>query len=119
MDYLIHKAWIYVFFAGLNSTIGNLLLKKSSDISVGITWNLVPLNIWFISGLMFYGLNVLLFAKALKTLEVAAAYPVLAGISFCLLPVASFILFNERLSPTRYVGIVVVLLGIYLLTKEQ
>ena len=119
MDYLIHKAWVYVFLAGLNSTIGNLLLKKSSDVVGGTVWNFIPFNIWFMSGLMFYGLNVLLFAKALKTLEVAAAYPVLAGISFCLLPVASFLLFNERLTSTRYIGIIIVLFGIYLLTKEQ
>ena len=32
MDYLIHKAWIYVVLAGLNSTIGNLLLKKSLNL---------------------------------------------------------------------------------------
>ena len=118
MDYLIHKAWIYVVLAGLNSTIGNLLLKKSSNV-IGVTiWNFIPVNIWFMSGLMFYGLNVILFTKALKTLEVAAAYPVLAGISFSLLPVASFILFNERLTSIRYIGIVVVLFGIYLLSKE-
>lgn len=116
---MIDKAWVYVFLAGLNSTIGNLLLKKSSEAVGSIIWSFIPLNIWFISGLMFYGLNVLLFAKALQNLEVAAAYPVLAGISFCLLPVASLILFNERLSAVRYIGIVVVLLGIYLLTKEQ
>ena len=118
MDYLIHKAWIYVVLAGLNSTIGNLLLKKSSNVIVVTIWNFIPFNIWFMSGLMFYGLNVILFTKALKTLEVAAAYPVLAGISFSLLPVASFILFNERLTSIRYIGIVVVLFGIYLLSKE-
>ena len=118
MDYLIHKAWIYVVLAGLNSTIGNLLLKKSSNV-IGVTiWNFIPFNIWFMSGLMFYCQNVILFTKALKTLEVAAAYPVLAGISFSLLPVASFILFNERLTSIRYIGIVVVLFGIYLLSKE-
>ena len=80
MGYLIDKSWILIFLAGLNSTIGNLFLKSSE--MTDTFWFAIPLNIWFLFGLMFYGFNVLV-AKALQTLDVSAAYP-LAGISFCL-----------------------------------
>lgn len=118
MGYLIDKSWILIFLAGLNSTIGNLFLKKSSEMAVETFWFAIPLNIWFLFGLMFYGINVLLFAKALQTLDVSAAYPVLAGISFCLLAGASWFLFNEKLNFVRYIGILTIILGIYLLTKK-
>ena len=74
MGYLIDKSWILIFLAGLNSTIGNLFLKKSSEMTVDTFWFAI-VNIWFLFGLMFYGFNVLLFAKALQTLDVSAAYP--------------------------------------------
>jgi multidrug transporter EmrE-like cation transporter len=119
MDYLAYKGWCNIFLAGVNSTIGNLLLKKSTDFVSLSSWSFIPLNTWFISGLFFYGINVLLFAKALQTLNVSAAYPVLAGVSFICLSFASWGLFNEKLSSLQYLGMALILLGIYFLTMES
>ena len=119
MGYLIQNGWLLVVLAGLNSTIGNLLLKKSSEFVGVVLWSFIPFNIWFFLGLSFYGINVLLFAKALQTLGVATAYPVLAGVSFFLLSLASYVAFDEKLAVVQYIGIVVILFGIYLLTMEQ
>ena len=115
MDYIIYKGWVFVLLAGINSTVGNLLLKKSTEVESIFNGFFISINLWFVSGLFFYGLNVVLFAKALETLDVGAAYPVLASISFLLLAVASLIMLGEKLALSQYIGIIVVLFGIYLL----
>jgi len=118
VGYLIQNGWFLVALAGLNSTIGNLLLKRSTEFVGMIKWSFIPINVWFFLGLSFYGINVLLFAKALQTLGVATAYPVLAGVSFVLLSLSSYVVFDEKLAIIQYIGIVVILFGIYLLTMK-
>ena len=75
------------------------------------------LSPWFIGGLLFYAINVVLFAKALDRLPVSAAYPVLAASGFALLAVVSAFVFGERLAPAQYAGIVVTLAGIVLIAR--
>lgn len=81
-------AWLLVFAAGINSCIGNLLLKKAR---MGGETGLLAmlLNPYFLGGMCFYGVNVVLFGKALERLPVSSAYPVLAATGFALLIVAA------------------------------
>jgi multidrug transporter EmrE-like cation transporter len=111
----VNSAWTLVLAAGVNSTLGNLLLKKSSTtyLEQGLWANIF--NAWFIGGMAFYGINVLIFARALASLPVSAAYPVLAGSSFLLLILTNAWLFSERLSAWQYGGIATVLVGILLI----
>ena len=55
-------AWVLIFFAGLNSTFGNILLKKSQK-KYAFLESLISIE--FILGCFFYLLNVLLFAYAI------------------------------------------------------
>jgi len=78
------SSWLLVIAAGVNSCIGNLLLKQSqctrnADGLVGLLSS--P---WFVGGLVFYGVNVILFAKALEHLPMSSAYSVLASVAFAL-----------------------------------
>ena len=59
-------ALLFVLFAGVNSTIGNLLLKASGQ-NVTAGSNLVDqyVSLQFIGALSFYSINLILFAKAL------------------------------------------------------
>ncbi|MCH2240911.1 MAG: SMR family transporter [Aquabacterium sp.] len=107
-------AWGLVLAAGVNSCIGNLLLKRSRmDAPEGLLGLL--LSPWFIGGLAFYGVNVVLFAKALDRLPVSRAYPVLAASGFVLLALASSALFAERLGAVHVAGMVLIVIGIALL----
>lgn len=108
-------AWLLVLAAGVNSCIGNLMLKKSrlAAEEQGF-WELL-VSPWFLGGLAFYGVNVILFAKALERLPVSIAYPVLAGAGFALLTLAAGVLFTERLTLYQYAGVGLILVGIILL----
>lgn len=109
-------AWCLIIVAAINSTLGNLLLKKSRE---NLNLSLIEqlFNGWFIGGLLFYGINVILFAKALEKLPVSVAYPVLAGIGFLLLTVSASWMLGEKIAPIQIFGIGLILFGVFLLAK--
>ncbi len=111
------SSWLLVIAAGVNSCIGNLLLKQSqctrnADGLVGLLSS--P---WFVGGLAFYGVNVILFAKALEYLPVSRAYPVLAGVAFALVAGSGALFFGERFHGMHVTGLVLILLGIVLIAR--
>lgn len=108
------SAWLLVAAAGLLSTFGNLCLKKASVVSSGTNFIGMIFQPWFIGGMFFYGMNVILFATALQHLAVSKAYPVLAAIGFSTLSIAAAMIFRESLSLINYVGLLVILAGIFL-----
>jgi len=103
--------------AALNNAIGSLLLKQSR---LGAAPGLVGLlgSPWFWGGLMFYGVNVLIFAKALESLPVSVAYPVLAGLGFAAIALGGAIFFGEQLSSAQVVGLMVLVAGIGLVARR-
>ncbi len=111
-------AWLFVLAAGVNSCAGNLLLKKARLVSKDPGLIAMLLNPWFIGGLLFYGINVVLFAKALDRLPVSVAYPALAGCGFALLSLAAGFFFGERLGWNQILGTMAILVGILLLSRQ-
>ncbi len=107
-----------VVFAGINSCIGNVLLKMGR-VKLGPEAGLIEhtFSPWFIGGICFYVVNVFLFAKALETAPVSVAYPVLATSSFAILVVASHYIFAEKLSPVQLAGLGLAILGIILMAR--
>lgn len=111
-------AWALLIVAGANSCIGNLLLKKSRLVAVDGGLVEMMFSPWFIGGCAFYGVNVILFAKAMDRLPVNIAYPVLAGVNFGLLAVSSAIIFGERLGWLQGLGIGLIGAGIFLAASQ-
>ncbi|MDX8516257.1 DMT family transporter [Mesorhizobium captivum] len=109
---------IMVLAAGLNSCIGNILLKwsrTSLPTDAGPTDKF--LSIGFIGGLLFYGINVVFFAKALDSMEVSVAYPILAGSGFAMLAITSYYIFGEPFHLSKWIGLGLVLAGVILLAR--
>ena len=107
-----------VIAAGVNSAIGNLLLKWSRVAAApGATTLEKLLSVGFLGGLFFYAVNVVLFAKALDDMPVSIAYPILAGVGFALLALASSMIFAEALTLSKALGIGLILLGIVALAR--
>jgi multidrug transporter EmrE-like cation transporter len=112
------SARILVVAAGINTCIGNLLLKRSRLEATDPGIVSLLLSPWFISGLVFYGINVILFAKALDKLPVSAAYPVLAGMGFGLIAISASCFFGERLTFGQWVGLGMILAGIIIMSRS-
>lgn len=111
------NAWLYVLIAGINTCIGNLLLKQSRRVTSDPGIVALIFSPWFIMGLLCFGINVILFTKALEKLPVSAAYPVLAGLGFCLLAILSSLIFKERLSLSQWFGVAFILTGIIIVSR--
>jgi len=109
-------AWALVLLAAINSTIGNLMLKKASD-NEGANLLALILNFWFIGGVSFYAINVLLFVKALSKLPVSTAYPVLACSGFLLLTLMAGFFFHEKFSAIQWIAMTLILAGLFLMVK--
>lgn len=113
---LINPSWLYLLMAAFNSTIGNILLKKSR-VYANEGFFLQYFNFLFIFGIFFYGINVLLFAKALDELPVSIAYPVLSVLSFVFLSLVSTLFLSEKLNSIQLFGLLFSIIGLVLLTR--
>ena len=114
----IWNAWILICFAAVNNSLAAVLLKRSQfGAPPGSNLASLMFSPWFIGALVFYGANVLLFAKALERLPVSTVYPIYAGLAFGLVAIAGRYFFGERLDFGQYVGLAIILTGIIVTSR--
>ena len=108
---------LLLVLAAFFSTVGNLTLKisKTADLNFLPSW-IVELRPLFFIAIVFYVLNLLVFSKALESLPVNTSYPILASLGFVMLAISSAFFLNESMSPRQIMGLVVVLIGIFMLS---
>ncbi|MEA5499909.1 DMT family transporter [Limnoraphis robusta] len=111
------SGWGFVLIAAINNSIGSLLLKKSRLVATDPSLIGLLLSPWFIAGLCVYGINVILFAKALEKLPVSVAYPVFAAIGFSLIALGGGWFFGEQLEINQWIGLGMILAGIIIMSR--
>ena len=109
----------------LNAT-AQLLLKEGMR-RIGyfdFAWiNAVPIalqiagNGFVLMGLSFYVISVAVWLLVLSRVEVSLAYPMLS-VGYIVNAVAGYYLFQENLSLTRISGILIIIAGVYLVTRS-
>lgn len=110
--------WFLLLMAGVNTCIANLLMKHSRLVAPDPGLTSLLLSPWLMAGLVFLGINVVLYTKALDRLPVSVAYPVLTGFGFGLLTLSSYWLFGERLTGTQWFGVTLTFAGIILISRS-
>lgn len=103
-----------------------LLLKAGMD-KIGYfefsTKNILPVasqaafNPYIVLGLGCYVISVAAWLMGLSRVEVSVAYPLLS-LAYIFTAVAAFLLFHENLTLTRLLGILIILLGVFLITRK-
>jgi multidrug transporter EmrE-like cation transporter len=71
----------------------------------------------FVLGMILFALNVFAYQGALRTWRISAAYPIMVSGGYILILLASWFLFQERLSAPQYGGVGLILLGIWLVVR--
>lgn len=107
------------FLLVLNSfliSIGQLLLKKSSILTQEMKILDKILNLYFISGLAFYGMSTLLWIKILEYIDVSIAYPIMA-LSYIIVMLGAYFIFGEQINFFKVLGISFILIGVFFITK--
>lgn len=87
--------------------IGNLFTNLGSMI----------MNIWLWAAMICYAISILLWMAVLSKVEVSFAYPFLS-VGYIVAAIAGYMFFNESLSITRIVGIIVICVGVILISRS-
>ena len=112
----MHLNIIIVFaLAVFFNALANILIKSSSIGAAAENVVQSVLNPYFIAGLASFGLALVGYKFVLsKGLKLSLAYPVFTSSGFIIVLVASAILFKERLSLTQWLGIGMIVVGVWL-----
>jgi len=84
--------------------------------AVPVGWQ-VALNPFVALGIWLYFLSVVVWLLVLSRVEVSLAYPMLS-VGYIVNAVAAYYLFGEDLTLTRISGILVIVAGVYLITRS-
>lgn len=123
----MNKALILVFLSVVIGIVGQLCIKATMlklgpvafDTPIDIvnsSWQIMKQPLIWIA-LPLYGAGFIIWAVALSRLQLSFAYPLLA-IGYLLNPLAALIVFGEQISPMRWAGIIVVMVGIILVGRS-
>jgi small multidrug resistance pump len=115
-------AWINVFGAVLLNAFASFMLKLASEPPFklpSLAQPLVAFKNWpLFVGLVSYCLAFVLYAFAVSRLPLGVVYPVLTSGAIALVVAISFLWFKEPLSLTSITGVVLILLGVVLITRQ-
>ncbi len=110
----------------LAGVIGQLFLKKGTLVretgafKFGNLWNIVHnciTNSYILLWFLFGGISAFLWIIVISKFELSFVFPAATSVGFVLIAVFSSCLFGEQISLIRWIGIVVLCLGVFLISK--
>lgn len=109
----MHKSIIFLLLAIAFNVSANYVLKAYAAVKGGTFLEMItgfPIYI----AITFFGINFLFYAKALQTLNISSAYPIVVGMSAILIILLSFLFLNERLVFIQVCGVGLIITGLVL-----
>ena len=110
---LLNAAAQLLLKAGTNA-IGHFAFSQDNILPVGIKLATEP---HIMGGLTLYVVSVVVWIMALSRVEVSIAYPMLS-IGYVVNAIAAWYLFGEALSISRLVGIGIIIIGVYIVSRS-
>lgn len=74
-------------------------------------------NKYILLGIIFYGMALVLWLGAMSTLDVSFMYPMLS-LGYVVTAILAFAFLGEHVGPMRWLGIALVVVGCFLITKS-
>ncbi len=117
---------LLVISVTLNVT-ANILLKKGVMSFGGISASKAELitsltkaafSPFILGGLVLYGLSFIVWLRVLSFNDLSRAYPIFASVVFLMTTLGSIKFLHEEVSIARFAGIVVMLVGIYIVARS-
>lgn len=117
--------WLVVLSAGLQ-VAGTLMLRIGVDRAGGFAIKLAdapngllrlagqPL---FDIGFILYGVAALVWFRVISTQPLSTAYPLLVSLTFMFVTLGAVTLFQESMTFTKVLGLVIILVGIFIMSK--
>ena len=108
----------------LLAVVGQLLMKKGMMIfgsfpATQLLHKLIPmfLNPWVFFGFVSFGLSSIFWLVVLSRMELSLVYP-MVSVAYVLVALASWFFFKENVSLVRGMGIAVIILGVFLISRS-
>ncbi|MDB0716230.1 SMR family transporter [Bacteroides xylanisolvens] len=96
---------------------GMLLVGETGMSNMITNLGVMVTNIWLWGAMICYALSILLWMAVLSKVEVSFAYPFLS-VGYVVAAVVGYYFFGESLSVIRIVGIVIICIGVYLISRS-
>ena len=122
----MNTAILYILISVLGSAMGQLLLKKGMN-SMGpvtLSLNQLPPVLWQMAtnpnvffGLVIYLVGTIFWLAALSRVELSFAYP-FASFNYVIMFVASWMMFDEKITVARVLGTFVIGIGVVLISRN-
>lgn len=110
---LLNAAAQLLLKAGTNA-VGHFTFTQDNILPIGFKLATEP---HIMGGLSFYVISVVVWIMALSRVEVSIAYPMLS-IGYVVNAIAAWYLFGEALSISRLVGIGIIIIGVYIVSRS-
>lgn len=110
---LLNAAAQLLLKAGTNA-VGPFAFEAANALPVGLRLAAQP---HILGGLACYVVSVIVWIMALSRVEVSIAYPMLS-IGYIVNAIAAWYLFGEAVTPTRLLGIGVIVLGVFIVARS-
>lgn len=117
---------VQIIIALVLGVAGQLLFKEgTSNLNVTISGTAGPLmlvwrmitNLPIFIGLLCYGVSTIFYVLVLKEKELSLVYPMIAS-NYILVMLFAWLFRHEAVSPTRWLGAIVVTLGVVLISRS-
>ncbi len=119
-------AILYIMVSVLGGAAGQVLLKQgmnqlgpvtiAANQLLRLAWSLAT-NLYVVVGLGIYMLGVVFWLAALSRVDLSFAYP-FASLSYVLMLLVSWGIFNEKISVLRLVGTLVICAGVLIIARS-
>ena len=93
--------------------IGHFAFQAAALLPTGLA---VATNPYILTGLLCYVISVVVWLMVLSRVEVSFAYPLLS-VGYIVTALAGYYLFQENMNISRWAGIIVICLGVWLITR--
>ena len=115
-------AYAFLVLALTLNALANVLIKYSMSRPVHpilpVHGPLAPFLSWpYLLGLFCFAANLGCYSMALRTLKISMAYPLMVSLGYLVILLFGWFLFGERLTAVQYVGIGVILVGVWLVVR--
>ena len=108
----------------LLAVVGQLMMKRGMMLFgafpiTQIISKLIPmfLNPWVFFGFVFFGLSSVFWLVVLSRLQLSLVYP-MVSVAYVLVAFASLIFFKENVSLVRWLGIAIIMVGVFLISRS-
>src|SRR5258708_17726761 len=99
-----------VILASIIEGVSQMFFKKSALVATAK-------NRWIVLGVALFIVQALIYTGALRFVEVSTAFPI-GSIGFVIVAILSQRFLNERVTGTRWIGIVLIIVGVTLLAAH-